>query len=86
MPVVPAAAAATRVWADQEKNSARVFDSLPLRTYRFVATDVAWEAGRGAEVRGPISAILLLLTGRRVALPRLSGAGAEELRARLSPG
>ena len=31
---------------------------------RLVATDTAWSAGAGAEVRGPVQALLLLLTGR----------------------
>jgi hypothetical protein len=33
----------------------------------------------GDEVRGPIAALLLLLTGRRAALPELSGPGAARL-------
>jgi hypothetical protein len=36
-------------------------------------------------VRAPIEAILLVLTGRLVALPRLDGEGAAGLVARLSP-
>ena len=35
-------------------------------------------------VEGPIEAILLLLTGRRVVLPRLTGDGVADLRARLA--
>jgi hypothetical protein len=42
---------------------------------RLVATDVALAAGTGREVRGPIEALLLLLTARTVALPRLAGDG-----------
>jgi hypothetical protein len=45
-----------------------------LRGVRLVATDVEWTAGSGAEVTGPIDALLLLLTGRvAAALPRLTG-------------
>jgi uncharacterized protein (TIGR03083 family) len=51
----------------------------PLKRFRFTATDVDWAEGNGPEVRGPISALLLLLTGRPVALPRLTGPGVEEL-------
>jgi uncharacterized protein (TIGR03083 family) len=75
-----AAVAADRVWA-----SARMFHARKkLAGYRLVATDTTWSVGQGQEVTGPISALLLLLTGRAAALPRLSGAGAAELQARLT--
>jgi uncharacterized protein (TIGR03083 family) len=51
----------------------------PLKRFRFTATDVVWVAGDGPDVTGPIDALLLLLTGRPAALPRLSGAGVDEL-------
>jgi uncharacterized protein (TIGR03083 family) len=51
----------------------------PLKRFRFTATDVDWAAGDGPEVSGPVEALLLLLTGRPAALPRLSGRGVEEL-------
>ena len=74
-----AAVAADRVWA-----SARMFHARKkLAGHRFVATDTTWSVGQGQEVTGPISAMLLLLTGRAAALPRLSGAGAADLQARL---
>jgi uncharacterized protein (TIGR03083 family) len=45
-----------------------------LRGVHLMATDVDWSAGEGAEVRGPVQALLLLLTGRTAAaLPHLSG-------------
>jgi uncharacterized protein (TIGR03083 family) len=50
-----------------------------LKEFRYTATDVGWTAGDGPEVRGPVAALLLLLTGRPVALPQLSGPGVEEL-------
>jgi hypothetical protein len=51
-----------------------------LRGLRLVATDTAWSAGEGAEVRGPAQALLLLLTGRtEAALPHLDGPGARHL-------
>ena len=55
-----------------------------LRGFRLVATDIAWAAGDGSEVRGPISALLMLLTGREAALDRLTGPGAEALVASLA--
>jgi hypothetical protein len=50
-----------------------------MRRFRVTATDTAWAAGHGPEVRGPISAILLLSAGRLIALPELTGEGAAEL-------
>ena len=51
-----------------------------LRGVRLTATDVDWTAGDGAEVRGPVQALLLLLTGRTgTALPHLSGPGVDRL-------
>jgi hypothetical protein len=52
--------------------------------FRLAATDVEWSAGDGPEVRAPIEAILLVLTGRLVALPQLDGEGAAGLTAQLS--
>jgi uncharacterized protein (TIGR03083 family) len=51
-----------------------------LKEFRYAATDVDWAAEDGPEVTGPVAALLLLLlTGRPAALPRLSGPGVEEL-------
>jgi uncharacterized protein (TIGR03083 family) len=50
-----------------------------LREFRYMATDVDWTAGDGPEVTGPVDALLLIVTGRRAALPRLSGPGVVEL-------
>jgi uncharacterized protein (TIGR03083 family) len=80
MPVEAAATAATRVWTTSWPFHAR----RKLRGLQLVATDVSWTVGQGPRVEGPISALLLLLTGRGAALARLSGSGARELPARLS--
>ncbi|WP_147017792.1 maleylpyruvate isomerase family mycothiol-dependent enzyme, partial [Kocuria turfanensis] len=80
-----AAVAADRVWSHRGRARGRVFADLPLGGHRFTATDVAWSVGEGPEARGPIVALLLLLTGRRAGLSRLSGDGAESLRRRLAP-
>ncbi|GIF40679.1 maleylpyruvate isomerase family mycothiol-dependent enzyme [Actinoplanes xinjiangensis] len=74
MPIRAAAAGATRVWTMGWPFWAR----RRLRAVRLVATDTDWSAGAGAEVRGPIAALLLLMTGRRAALPALSGPGAAQ--------
>ena len=75
MPTDAAVVAAERVWS-----SGRMFHARRRYSgYRFVATDADWSAGQGAEVTGPISSILLLLTGRTAGLARLSGPGADTL-------
>jgi uncharacterized protein (TIGR03083 family) len=72
MPPLAAAAGATRLWEMGWPFWAR----RRLRGLRLVATDVPWSAGTGAELTGPIEAILLLLTGRTAtALPRLTSVG-----------
>jgi uncharacterized protein (TIGR03083 family) len=81
MPADAAVVAAERVW-----DSRRMFHARTrFAGYRFVATDAAWVVGNGQEVTGPISALLLLLTGRSAGLARLSGPGAEALQATM-PG
>jgi uncharacterized protein (TIGR03083 family) len=64
LPKEPAASAAARLWMKDTL--------LPgvksLKTQRFVATDIDWSVGQGPEVRGPITAILLLFSGRAVAV------------------
>jgi uncharacterized protein (TIGR03083 family) len=50
---------------------------------RFNATDLGWTSGAGPEVSGPGEAILLAVTGRRVALTDLSGEGVSLLTNRL---
>ncbi|WP_199199838.1 maleylpyruvate isomerase family mycothiol-dependent enzyme [Micromonospora sp. RP3T] len=48
---------------------------------RVEATDLGWSAGAGPVVRGPGAALLLALTGRRVALADLTGDGVARLAA-----
>ncbi|MEZ5211623.1 maleylpyruvate isomerase family mycothiol-dependent enzyme [Gordonia sp. (in: high G+C Gram-positive bacteria)] len=48
----------------------------------FRATDVAWSAGFGPEVRGPGEAIVMAVAGRTTALDELTGAGLDRLRRR----
>jgi uncharacterized protein (TIGR03083 family) len=77
MPADAAVVAAERVWSSPRMFHART----RFAGYRFVATDTDWVAGTGQEASGPISALLLLLTGRSAGLARLSGPGADALRA-----
>jgi uncharacterized protein (TIGR03083 family) len=76
MPLAAARQGADRVWRMGWPFWAR----RRLRGLRLSATDVEWATGHGVEVRGPIQALLLLLTGRTAAaLPRLTGSGVQRL-------
>jgi uncharacterized protein (TIGR03083 family) len=75
-PPEAARAGATRVWSMGWPFWAK----RHLRGLRLTATDVDWSAGSGADVHGPIQALLLLVTGRTAtAAPRLSGEGTAQL-------
>ncbi|MEU8658232.1 maleylpyruvate isomerase family mycothiol-dependent enzyme [Actinoplanes philippinensis] len=50
-----------------------------LAGLRLVATDTDWAAGEGALVSGPAEALGMAITGRRAALPDLTGPGVERL-------
>jgi uncharacterized protein (TIGR03083 family) len=80
----PSAIAATRRWDTRHGWMSTVFRRLPLDACRLSATDTDWSRGHGPEVSGPIGALLLLLTGREVALDHLTGEGADALRSVLS--
>lgn len=77
VPVDAAAVAATRIWQQPFPFWAR----RRLAGFELVATDTAWGVGSGQRVEGPVAALLLLVSGRRVALAELSGPGASALRA-----
>jgi hypothetical protein len=81
MPPAAAATAAQRAWSMTFPFRAR----KRLHGFRLVATDHPWTAGDGPTVEGPARALLMLVTGRDVVLPELSGPGADALRARLQP-
>jgi uncharacterized protein (TIGR03083 family) len=72
------AAAATRIW---ELRWPLWFDAKRrLGSFRLTATDADWTIGTGPEIAGPITAILLLLTGRtEAATPLLAGDGVRSL-------
>lgn len=57
-----------------------------LQGLYFEATDTGWTAGEGAEVRGTAEDLVLAMSGRPVALGRLSGDGAAVLRSRVLAG
>lgn len=77
-PPVAGAAAATRIWELRWPFSFGARRRLASVTLR--ATDADWTIGAGPEIVGPISAILLLLTGRtEAAIPLLTGSGVGDL-------
>ena len=80
MPVDAARAGATRVWT----MGWPFWAQRKLRGFRLTCTDIAWTVGDGTQICGPIDALLLLLTGRPAALPRLTGDGVPGLTARLA--
>jgi uncharacterized protein (TIGR03083 family) len=80
-----AAIAVDHIWATRHGWTGSVFRQLPLDGYRLVATDVEWSAGSGPRITGPASALLLLVTGRRIALERLEGDGAAQLKMQVQP-
>jgi uncharacterized protein (TIGR03083 family) len=84
MPTEAAAVAATTVWSYRARGKSRVFRNVPVQGSRLTASDISWSVGSGPEIEGPIAAILLLLTGRLVALPRLTGDGVTALRQQLT--
>jgi len=81
MPLDAARAGVDRVWTMGWPFGVK----RELRQFRYVATDVDCTAGDGPEVTGPVSALLLLLTGRPAALPRLSGPGVQALTRHVTP-
>jgi uncharacterized protein (TIGR03083 family) len=75
--------AATRAVADRVWRLGWPFHARKrLAGYRITASDVDWAVGDGAEVCGPIGAVVLLLTGRPAGLARLTGDGVSTLRRR----
>ena len=76
MPARPSAAAANHVW---RRRSFPFGAHKRLGGYRLTATDIEWSLGTGPSIEGSMGAILLLLTGRTVSLPELSGDGAGQL-------
>ncbi len=50
---------------------------------KLTATDTQWSTGSGPEVTGPILSLVMVMTGRSVALDDLAGDGLTTLRSRL---
>ncbi|MEU7139778.1 maleylpyruvate isomerase family mycothiol-dependent enzyme [Nocardia sp. NPDC046473] len=79
VPATAAAAAASRAW----QVGWPVWNEHRLDGFRLTATDLDWTIGSGAQVRGPIVALLLVITGRPAGLDHLAGEGVRALAARL---
>ncbi len=74
-PVDAAVAAADCIWNQSFPFRAQ----RRLRGFELVATDAPWRAGSGVRVEGPMSALLLLVSGRPAALADLAGPGTAAL-------
>jgi uncharacterized protein (TIGR03083 family) len=80
VPPVEVAEAADRVLSYGGRGNAKVFRQVRLGGYRLTATDHTWSTGAGPEVRGSMTDLFLLLTGRTVRVGELRGPGADDLR------
>ncbi|MHC9294740.1 maleylpyruvate isomerase family mycothiol-dependent enzyme [Mycobacterium sp. LTG2003] len=77
MPTAAAHLALERVWNPRFPFHA----AKRLAPYRLCAVDAEWAAGTGPLIEGPVSALLMLATGRdSAAMPHLTGEGVELLR------
>ncbi len=75
VPADAAAAIATRIHGQHGRGKASVFRKVPVWAHRLEATDHPWAIGAGPEIRGPMVALLLLLTGRTARQDELHGPG-----------
>lgn len=75
MPAASCAVVANHVWHRSFPFKAR----RRFGTFRLTATDIDWAVGDGPAINGSMGALLLLLTGRTVSTPELTGDGMDEL-------
>lgn len=73
LPTSPRAAAVAAEWAWRFRFLHVRFRSL--RGVHLVADDSSWSRGSGADLRGPVTSLLLLATGRPAGLEATSGPG-----------
>lgn len=76
----PEAATTAADWAWDRTFGFPFMAGRRLRGLRLVASDADWARGSGEEVRGPVTSLLLLSTGRRTAYDELTGPGAGRAR------
>lgn len=80
VPPAAAAVAADRIISPLRPSINKVFVDLGVSRYRLQATDIDWSSGSGPLIEGPMTGLLLLVSGRRAGLDQLSGPGADEIR------
>jgi hypothetical protein len=61
-----------------------ITDPAWIAGLRLAPDDLDWVWGEGPEVRGTAEAVMMALGGRTVVLDELTGAGADQLRARFA--
>jgi uncharacterized protein (TIGR03083 family) len=76
-------AARLRVALDFVRYAPTIRGAWRARGVRLVATDLDWSYGKGPEVLGAGEALLMIMGGRRAAMPDLDGPGTATLAARL---
>jgi uncharacterized protein (TIGR03083 family) len=76
-------AARLRVALDFVRYAPTIRGAWRARGVRLVAADLDWSYGKGPEVRGAGEALLMMMGGRRAAVPDLDGPGMATLAARL---
>jgi uncharacterized protein (TIGR03083 family) len=65
-----------------KKSNLLIGSKTRVRGLRLAATDATWTHGEGPEVRGPLQALILAMTGRSQTLSDLSGEGVATLTSR----
>jgi uncharacterized protein (TIGR03083 family) len=74
-----------RALAFYSRSNAIIGGKTRVAGLTLTATDTECSIGSGPVVEGPVMSLLLVASGRPIALDELSGAGLETLRGRLSP-
>ena len=71
-----------RVAEFYRKSNALIGAKNRIAGLTLTATETEWTTGAGPEVRGPLLALVMAMTGRRAALARLTGPGLDEFATR----
>lgn len=78
MPLIPAVEAFEHALGSRWYGAKKRFSGI-----RLSATDTHWESGTGHEIRGPVSSLLLLATGREAGLAQVEGPGVDTVGSRI---
>ena len=79
VPLIPAVAALDHALGSRWFGARKRFANIHL-----IAADAGWQFGTGLGLQGPVTALLLLATGRPAGLAEVDGAGLDTVRARMS--